>query len=64
MIRRIFIAYRAGDDDAATGTYADGLFPLLAAQELSSRDERTFRASYARDCSTVGKTDLPAVGLT
>jgi hypothetical protein len=37
--------------DPATGTYADGLFPILAALELERDARRNFRQSYGRDYS-------------
>lgn len=45
--------------DAATGTFADGLFPLLAAQELANWAPRTFRTSYGQDYSSARKRELP-----
>ena len=39
----------APESDPATGTYADGLFPALAARELEQGPERTFRHSYDQD---------------
>lgn len=52
------------EGEAATGTYADGLFPLLAAQELANRGERTFRDSYARDYSLARKLEAAPQPLT
>ncbi len=53
--------HEASDSELATGTFADGLFPVLAAQELSTRATRTFRSSYGQDYSLASKrerTDL------
>jgi hypothetical protein len=45
--------------DTATGTYPDGLFPLLAAKELAAHAERTFRHSYGKDHSLASKREQP-----
>ncbi|MFN7102929.1 MAG: hypothetical protein ACK4N1_09915 [Pseudorhizobium sp.] len=42
------------DADMATGTYADGLFPLTL-KNLKNDDKRSFRDSYARDTHLMHK---------
>lgn len=51
--------HETGESEPATGTFADGLFPVLAAQELSSRAARTFRTSYGQDYSLARKRERP-----
>lgn len=54
-------ALRAEDLQTATGTYADGIFPLTREQSPETRADR-MRLSYQRDVSTASRfADKPAV---
>ena len=41
----------AGDNQLATGTYADGFYHVLAKRDLVHERDRNFRESYGRDYS-------------
>jgi|GEM_PF-3901494 len=65
-LRMIWITkktHETGESEPATGTFADGLFPVLAAQELSSRAARTFRTSYGQDYSLARKRERPELQI-
>lgn len=54
-------ALRAEEMQAATGTYADGMFPLTREESLETRADR-MRLSYQRDVTTASRfADQPAV---
>jgi hypothetical protein len=57
MLLKIFGTHPTSDNLPATGTYPDGLYPVLAAKELVDERDRTFRESYARDYSQARKLD-------
>ena len=57
MSWKLLTSFLPGDSQPATGTYPDGLFPALAAQERAGEGARDFRTSYARDYSLARKLD-------
>ncbi len=64
MFWKVFESYFASDNQPATGTYADGLFPILAAKDLANERERNFRDSYARDYSSGREMKELPLGLS
>lgn len=64
MILKIFGSRFTSDNQPATGTYPDGLFPVLAAKDLASERDRNFRDSYARDYSLGRKLDNLPIGFS
>ncbi|MCB5203266.1 hypothetical protein LH464_12375 [Neorhizobium sp. T786] len=63
MILKIFGSYFTSDNQLATGTYPDGLYPVLAAKELANERDRNFRESYARDYSLARTMDHQPPGF-
>jgi hypothetical protein len=57
MIWKLLASFLSSDSQPATGTYPDGLFPVLAAKERAGESDRNFRASYGRDYSLARKLD-------
>ncbi|CAD7033253.1 hypothetical protein REJC140_03162 [Pseudorhizobium endolithicum] len=57
MIWKLLTSLLSSDSQPATGTYPDGLFPVLAAKDMANESDRNFRTSYGRDYSLARKLD-------
>jgi hypothetical protein len=56
MISRIIASLRkAGAEQDATGTFADGMFPLTSAEQYAFDKGNGLRGSYGRDTSVARK---------
>ncbi|RWX75694.1 hypothetical protein EPK99_18560 [Neorhizobium lilium] len=58
MISRIITALRhTAVDQEATGTFADGAFPLTSADQLAFDRQNSLRESYGRDHLSARKVE-------
>ncbi|MDE1158863.1 MAG: hypothetical protein PW791_11425 [Neorhizobium sp.] len=62
MLNKILIALRSpADDFEATGTFADGVFPLTLSQQTTFDKSHSLRKSYGRDGIAARKVETSPV---